>query len=90
VKVVGRDRIELPIRGFSEQRGEFLVPIIQSVTETPVAIIAPTSPPFEEQTALQELETILKPRIETVNRGQFSTKFDDSIFDEAEQEENRK
>ena len=38
--------------------------------------------------ALQELEGFLKPRIEAANKGDFSSKSVDDIFDEVEQEEN--
>jgi hypothetical protein len=49
-----------------------------------------TLPNLEEQAALQELEAFLKPRIEAAKNGRFSTESVDSIFDEVEQEENRK
>ncbi len=47
-----------------------------------------TLPGSDEQTALQELEGFLKPRIQAVNRGDFSSKSVDDIFDEVEQKEN--
>jgi len=47
-----------------------------------------TLPDSDEQTALQELEIFLKPRIEAANRGDFSSKSVDDIFDEVEHEEN--
>ena len=49
-------------------------------------VLERTLPDPEEQTALQELEAFLKPRIEAAKRGQLSTKSVDSIFDEVEQE----
>ncbi|MCU7919275.1 MAG: DUF1778 domain-containing protein [Candidatus Thiodiazotropha sp. (ex Dulcina madagascariensis)] len=52
-------------------------------------VLERTLPDLEEQAALQELETFLKPRIEAAKRGEFSTKSVDSIFDEVEQEKNR-
>ncbi|MCG8489290.1 MAG: DUF1778 domain-containing protein [Candidatus Thiodiazotropha sp.] len=52
-------------------------------------VLERTLPDIEEQTALQELETFLKPRIEAASRGEFSSKSVDTIFDEVEQEENR-
>lgn len=53
-------------------------------------VLERTLPDLEEQTALQELEAFLKPRIEAAKRGQLSTESVDSIFDEVEQEENQK
>ena len=53
-------------------------------------VLERTLPDLEEQTALQELEAFLKPRIEAAKRGQFSTESVDSIFEEIEQEEKRK
>ena len=47
-----------------------------------------TLPDSDEQTALQELEGFLKPRIEAAKKGDFSSKSVDVIFDEVEQEEN--
>jgi hypothetical protein len=47
-----------------------------------------TLPDSDEQTALQELEGFLKPRIEAARKGDFSSKSIDDIFDEVEQEEN--
>jgi hypothetical protein len=52
-------------------------------------VLERTLPDFEEQAALQELETFLKPRIEAAENGKFSTKSVDEIFDEVEQEENQ-
>ncbi len=49
-----------------------------------------TLPNSDEQAALQELEGFLKPRIEAANRGEFSSKSVDDIFDEVEHEENTK
>jgi len=45
-----------------------------------------TLPDSDEQTALQELEGFLKPRIEAAKKGDFSSKSVDVIFDEVEQE----
>jgi hypothetical protein len=47
-----------------------------------------TLPDSDEQSALHELEGFLKPRIEAANKGDFSSKSVDDIFDEVEQEEN--
>jgi len=47
-------------------------------------------PDSDEQTALQELERFLKPRIEAAKNGDLSSKSPDDIFDEVEQEENTK
>lgn len=47
-----------------------------------------TLPDSDEQTALQELEVFLKPRIEAARKGDFSSKSIDDIFDEVEREEN--
>jgi hypothetical protein len=52
-------------------------------------VLERTIPALEEQTALQELETFLKPRIEAAKKGQFSTKSVDTIFDDLEQEESQ-
>ncbi|MGI9287516.1 MAG: DUF1778 domain-containing protein [Pseudomonadales bacterium] len=46
-----------------------------------------TLPDSDEQTALQELEGFLKPRIEAANKGDFSSKSVDDIFDEVEKEQ---
>ena len=46
-----------------------------------------TLPDSDEQTALQELESFLKPRIEAARNGEFSSKSIDDIFNEVEQEE---
>jgi hypothetical protein len=51
-------------------------------------VLERTLPGLEEQTALQDLEAFLKPRIEAAKKGQFSTESIDTIFDEVEQEEN--
>ncbi len=48
-----------------------------------------TLPDLEEQAALQELETFLKPRVEAAKNGKLSTKSVDEIFDEVEREENQ-
>ena len=53
-------------------------------------VLERTLPDLEEQTALQELEAFLKPRIEAAKRGQLSTESVDSIIDEVEQNENQK
>jgi len=47
-----------------------------------------TLPNSDEQTALQELESFLKPRIEAARNGEFSSKSVDDIFNEVEQGEN--
>ena len=46
-----------------------------------------TLPDSDEQSALQELEGFLKPRIEAAKKGDYSSKSVDAIFDEVEQEE---
>ena len=46
-----------------------------------------TLPDSDEQSALQELEGFLKPRIEAAKQGEFSSKSVDAIFEEVEQEE---
>jgi len=46
-----------------------------------------TLPDSDEQTALQELEGFLKPRIKAAKDGDFSSKSVDDIFNEVEQEE---
>jgi hypothetical protein len=51
-------------------------------------VLERTLPGLEEQTALQDLEAFLKPRIEAAKKGQFSTESIDTIFNEVEQEEN--
>jgi hypothetical protein len=48
-----------------------------------------TLPDMDEQSALHELEGFLKPRIEAANKGYFSSKSVDDVFDEVEREENR-
>lgn len=53
-------------------------------------VLERTLPDHQEQAALQELETFLKPRIEAAKRGKLSTESVDTIFDEVEQEEIRK
>jgi hypothetical protein len=53
-------------------------------------VLERTLPDLEEQAALRELESFLKPRIEAANRGEFSSESVDSIFDQVEQEESRK
>jgi len=47
-----------------------------------------TLPDSDEQTALQELENFLKPRIQAASRGDFSSKSVDDIFDGVEHEKN--
>lgn len=47
-----------------------------------------TLPDLDEQSALHELESFLKARIEAADKGKFSTKSIDDIFNEVEQEEN--
>jgi hypothetical protein len=51
-------------------------------------VLERTLPGLDEQTALQDLEAFLKPRIEAAKKGQFSTESIDTIFNEVEQEEN--
>ncbi|MGD8911635.1 MAG: DUF1778 domain-containing protein [Candidatus Thiodiazotropha sp.] len=51
-------------------------------------VLERTLPGLEEQTALQDLEAFLKPRIDAAKKGQFSTESIDTIFNEVEQEEN--
>lgn len=46
-----------------------------------------TLPDSDEQSALQELEGFLKPRIEAARKGDYSSKSFDAIFDEVEQED---
>lgn len=46
-----------------------------------------TLPDSDEESALQELEGFLKPRIEAAKKGEFSSKSVDAIFDEVVQEE---
>jgi hypothetical protein len=41
----------------------------------------------DEQAALQELESFLKPRVEAAKKGDYSSKSIDAIFDEVEQED---
>jgi hypothetical protein len=53
-------------------------------------VLERTLPDLDEQAALHELESFLKPRIEAANRGGFSSESVDSIFDQVEQEESRK
>jgi len=53
-------------------------------------VLERTLPDSGEQTALQELEVFLKPRIEAANRGDFSSKSVDDIFNEVEHEKNSK
>jgi hypothetical protein len=45
-----------------------------------------TLPDSDEQSALHELESFLKPRIEAAEKGKFSKKSIDDIFNEVEQE----
>lgn len=49
-------------------------------------VLSRTLPTAAEQTALQELEGFLKPRLEAAKQGDFSSKSVDDIFDEVEQE----
>lgn len=51
-------------------------------------VLDKTLPDTDEQIALQELESFLKPRIEAARNGEFSSKSVDDIFNEVEQEEN--
>lgn len=50
-------------------------------------VLARTLPDSDEQAALQALEGFLKPRIAAANKGEFSTKSIDDVFDEVIQEE---
>ena len=49
-------------------------------------VLHKTLPDTDEKTALQELESFLKPRIEAARNGDFSSKSVDTVFDEALQE----
>ena len=49
-------------------------------------VLSRTLPTADEQTALQELEGFLTPRLEAAKQGDFSSKPVDDIFDEVEQE----
>lgn len=49
-------------------------------------VLKRTLPNQEELIALQNLENFLKPRIEDVNQGQFSSKSVDDIFNEVLEE----
>ena len=49
-------------------------------------VLKRTLPNPEERIALQRLEDFLKPRIEAINRGQYSTKSVDDIFNEVLEE----
>ena len=46
-----------------------------------------TLPDLDEQSALNELESFLKPRIKAADKGEFSKKSIDDIFNDVEQEE---
>lgn len=50
-------------------------------------VLERTLPDGDEQTALQALEAFLKTRIEAANKGEFSSKSVNDIFDEVIQEE---
>ncbi len=50
-------------------------------------VLTRTLPDSDEQIALQKLEDFFKPRIEAANKGDFSSKSVDDIFNEVEQEE---
>ena len=45
-------------------------------------ILEKTLPDLAEESALYELESFLKPRVEEASRGEFSDKSVDDIFDE--------
>lgn len=51
-------------------------------------VLDKTLPSSDEQSALNELESFLKPRLEAANRGELSDKSVDDIFDEVERQEN--
>lgn len=51
-------------------------------------VLDKTLPDSDEKSALHELESFLKPRIEAADKGEFSKKSIDDIFNEVEQEEN--
>jgi len=51
-------------------------------------VLERTLPSIGENAALQELEDFLQPRIEAANRGEYSTKSIDDVFDEVLQESN--
>ena len=48
-----------------------------------------TLPDLDEQSALLSLESFLKPRIEAADKGKFSTKSVDDVFNEVELEESQ-
>jgi Antitoxin ParD len=51
-------------------------------------VLARTLPDSNEQSALLELESFLRPRIQAANNGELSSKSVDDIFDAVEQEQN--
>lgn len=50
-------------------------------------VLERTLPDSGEQTALRELESFLKPRVEAANSGNLSSKSVDEIFSEVEKEQ---
>ncbi len=50
-------------------------------------VLERTLPDISEQASLQELEAFLQPRIKAAERGEFSSKSVDDIFDEVIQEQ---
>ena len=52
-------------------------------------VLERTLPNLEVSTALQELESFLKPRVEAAKNAEFSDKSVDDIFDDVAQEESR-
>jgi uncharacterized protein (DUF1778 family) len=53
-------------------------------------VLKRTLPDVAEETAIQELEAFLKPRVEAAKKGELSSKSVDQIFDETLQEESTK
>ena len=47
-------------------------------------VLERTLPSADEQAVLRELESFLEPRVEVANRGDFSKKSVDDIFDEVD------
>ncbi len=52
-------------------------------------VLDKTQPDSDEKSALHELESFLKPRIEAADKGEFSKKSIDDIFNEVEQKESK-
>lgn len=51
-------------------------------------VLDKTLPNADERSALTELESFLKPRLEAADRGELSDKSVDDIFNEVERQEN--